>query len=60
MITSSEHVAEITIKKMIEELVRYNEGQQFSYDRDELISTLDEELQGARDDASLHRFAPPG
>jgi NAD(P)-dependent dehydrogenase (short-subunit alcohol dehydrogenase family) len=59
MITSSEHVAEITIKKVIEELVRYNEGQEFSYDRDELIRMLDDELEGARDAAALHRFGPP-
>jgi hypothetical protein len=59
MITSSERVAEITIRKVIEELVRYNEDQKFSYDRDELIGMLDEEMQGTRVEASLRRFQPP-
>lgn len=59
MIVSSKPVAEVTIRKVIEELVRYNEGQKFSYDREELILMLDEELQGTRDDASLRRFNPP-
>ncbi len=59
MVVSSKRVAEITIRKAIEELVRYNEGHKYSYDRDELIVMLDEELQGTRDDASLLRFGPP-
>lgn len=36
--------AEITIRKAIEELVRYNEGHTFSYSRDELVEMLDMEL----------------
>ena len=36
--------AEITVRKAIEELVRYNEGHEFSFSRDELIEMLDAEL----------------
>ena len=60
MVTSSERVAEVTIRKLIEELVRYNEEHAYSYNRDELVAMLDEELSGERDASSLSRFdAPP-
>ena len=36
--------AEITIRKVIEELVRYNEDHDYSFGRDELVQMLDEEL----------------
>lgn len=36
--------AEITIREAIEELVRYNEGHRFSFDRDRLVDMLDEAL----------------
>lgn len=41
--------AEITIRKAIEELVRYNEGHAFSYSREELIDMLDDELNAGSD-----------
>ena len=44
MVVPEQDQAEITIRKAIEELVRYNEGHLFSYDRDELISMLDDAL----------------
>ncbi len=44
MVVPQQRQAEITIRKVIEELVRYNEGHQFSYTRDELVGMLDEAL----------------
>lgn len=41
--------AELTIRKAIEELVRYNEGHEFSFSRDELIEMLDQEMAGGAD-----------
>lgn len=56
MVVSSEPVAELTIRKAIEELVRYNEGQEYEFDREELIAMLDEELSGQRGAGDLRRF----
>lgn len=44
MVVPYERQAEITIAKVIEELVRYNEDHDYSFDRDELVRMLDEEL----------------
>ena len=49
MVVPIQDQAEITIKKAIEELVRYNEGQRFTYSRDELVQMLDEELTRSAD-----------
>ena len=59
MVVSSQDVARLTITKLIEEIVRYNEGQEFEYDRDELVNMLDEELSGERDADAFRRFVPP-
>lgn len=48
MVVPYERQAEITIRKVIEELVRYNEDQPYSFDRDTLVEMLDEELAGGR------------
>ena len=44
MVVPQQRQAEITIRKAIEELVRYNEDHRFSYSRDELVQMLDEAL----------------
>jgi hypothetical protein len=44
MVVPNENQAEITIKKVIEEMVQLNEGQLYSYDRGALIAMLDEAL----------------
>lgn len=44
MVVPNENQAEITIKKVIEEMVQLNEGQLYSYDREALIAMLDEAL----------------
>lgn len=41
MVVPNQFEAEITIRKIIEELVQLNEGHEFSYDRDELVEMLD-------------------
>jgi len=41
MVVPNQFEAEITIRKIIEELVQLNEGHEFSYDRDELAEMLD-------------------
>ena len=56
MVASSQPVAEMTIRKVIEELVRYNEDQPYSFDRDALVSMLEEELDGTRDPDAFRRF----
>ena len=47
--------AEITIQKAIEELVRYNEDQAYTFDRETLIRMLDEELARSRRGADADR-----
>jgi len=44
MVVPERRQAEVTIRKAIEELVQLNEGHEYSYDRAELISMLDEAL----------------
>jgi NAD(P)-dependent dehydrogenase (short-subunit alcohol dehydrogenase family) len=44
MVVPNQYEAEITIKKAIEELVQLNEQHEYSYDRDALISMVDEAL----------------
>ena len=48
MVVPYERQAEITIRKALEEVVRFNEDQPYSYDRDELVQLLDEELNRPR------------
>ena len=44
MVVPNEAQAEITIRKAIAELVQLNERHAYSYDRDQLITMLDEGL----------------
>jgi len=44
MVVPDQFEAELTIKKIISELVQLNEGHEFSYDRDQLVQLLDEAL----------------
>lgn len=43
MVVPEQFQAEITIRKAIEELVRYNEGHEFSYSKEELVEMLEDE-----------------
>jgi len=45
MVTPNEEQARMTITAALKRLLELNEGQQFSYDRDELIGLLDELLE---------------
>ena len=45
MVVPLANQAEVTVRKAIEELVRYNEGHAFSFSRKELIEMLDTELE---------------
>ncbi len=47
MVVPNQFEAEITIKKVIEELVQLNEGHEYSYDREVLIAMLDEALSAS-------------
>ena len=42
MVVPNERQAEITVRKAMEEMVQLNQGQKYSYGRDELIQMLDE------------------
>lgn len=44
LVVPNQREAEVTIRKMIEELVQLNEGHAFSYDREALVEMLDEAL----------------
>lgn len=48
MVVPVQAEAEVTIRKAIQELVRLNERQRFSYDRNALVEMLDAELGRAR------------
>ncbi len=48
MVVPNENQAEITIKKVLEEMVQLNERQLYSYDREALIAMLDEALADTR------------
>ena len=45
MVVPNQRQAEVTLRKQIQELVQLNEGQQFSYSRDSLVSMLDQALK---------------
>jgi hypothetical protein len=47
MVVPSEDQANITIRKAIAELVQLNERHAYTYDRDELITMLDEALEAS-------------
>jgi NAD(P)-dependent dehydrogenase (short-subunit alcohol dehydrogenase family) len=42
MVVPNERQAEVTVRKAMEEMVQLNQGQKYSYDREELIRMLDE------------------
>jgi NAD(P)-dependent dehydrogenase (short-subunit alcohol dehydrogenase family) len=44
MVVPDQYEAEITIRKIITEMVQLNEGHKFSYDRDQLVEMLDQAL----------------
>lgn len=44
MVVPDQFEAEITIRKIISEMVQLNEGHEFSYDRDQLVDMLDQAL----------------
>jgi len=44
LVVPEQRQAELTIRKVIEELASLNEGHEFSYSRDELVQMLDEQL----------------
>ena len=44
MVVPNEGQADITIRKAIEEVVQLNQGQEYSYTRDELVKMLDESM----------------
>ena len=44
LVVPNEQQANVTIRQIIREMVQMNEGQPYTYDRDELIAMLDEEL----------------
>lgn len=44
MVVPAEGQAQATIRQLLTELKQFNEGQQFEYDRDELVAMLDEVL----------------
>jgi len=48
MVVPNQREAEITIRQSITELVQLNESQEYSYDREALISMLDEALANSR------------
>jgi len=48
LVVSEQSEAEITIRKVIEELVQLNEGHPYTYSRDALVGMLDEALETAR------------
>ena len=57
MVVPNQFEAEITIRQALREMVQLNEGQQFSYSRDELVTMLDQALGNARPSSSA---AAPG
>ena len=48
LVVPNPYEGEITIKKAIQELVQLNEGHAYTYDRDALVTMLDEALATAR------------
>ena len=45
MVTPNEGQADVTIRSAMQRVVELNEGQPYSYDRDELVAMLDELLE---------------
>ena len=48
MVVAEQRVAQITIRKQVEQLVKLNEGQPYTFDREALVMFLDVELATAR------------
>jgi NAD(P)-dependent dehydrogenase (short-subunit alcohol dehydrogenase family) len=48
MVVPNQEEAQITIRKLIEQLVQLNEGQPYTYDRAALVKMLDESLAASR------------
>jgi hypothetical protein len=44
MVVPNQRQADITIRKAIEEVVQLNQGQEYSYTRDELVKMLEESM----------------
>ena len=44
MVVPNQREADITIRKAIEEVVQLNQGQEYSYSRDELVKMLEESM----------------
>jgi hypothetical protein len=44
MVVPNQREADITIRKAIEEMVQLNQGQEYSYTRDELVKMLEESM----------------
>ena len=57
MVVPEQFQAEITIRKAIEELVRYNEDHEFSYSREELVEMLEDEFDTG--DAFIRSVSAP-
>ena len=45
MVTPNAEQAQITIRHALERIIQLNEGQPYSYDRDQLVALLDELLE---------------
>jgi hypothetical protein len=57
MVVPEQFQAEITIRKAIEEVIRYNEGHEFSYSKEELVEMLEDEYDTG--DAFLRSVSGP-
>jgi NAD(P)-dependent dehydrogenase (short-subunit alcohol dehydrogenase family) len=57
MVVPEQFQAEITIRKAIEELVRYNEDHEFSYSKEELVEMLEDEFDTG--DAFIRSVSAP-
>jgi len=58
MVVPNQFQAEITIRKAIEELVRYNEEHEFSYSKEQLVEMLEDEFDTG--DAFIRAVTGPG
>lgn len=56
VVTNDPLIVQRTIRKQIEQLVQLNEGQPYTYDREDLIKMLDEALTTARPRAAYSGF----
>ena len=57
LVVPNQFQAEITIRKAIEELVRYNEDQAFSYSREQLVEMVEDEFDTG--DAFIRSISGP-